>query len=421
MKGKIVILLLLMAALLSLFAQTGEEPYHKVILFFPKSADSPAEENRLLLYETLLAKLSEIAPDLIIIEPLRSLPEPAEEGKPLGISDISKWAKREGADACLAIQVRGEMSSLEIHYRLFDVRREKVVKEGILKNKDAARGLERRFWDDITDVIRMAYLDIGSAGYEAEGERVAENFVLIKALPGTEITGLSGEASMIIPEEGRLRMKLLQPATYTLTARLKGYYPVEESFFLGNNVVEIELEQRPGVRWGIALHFINATYPGLEALYYLIPNYLFVRFGYSTFLIHNPLNDEPNFPLSFIDFSFGSYLSNPNRLLRFTLTLGFFNRINHENKFFELDSLSSVGFSYSLGADVPITERIRFYIEHRPRLYVVNNPEAIRTYWDSGMSGDSDFLLWDNHYPRWNRVIFDPGRIHIGFQLQLKK
>jgi hypothetical protein len=419
MKGKIVILLLLMVTLVSLFAQTGEEPDYKLILLFRKSVDSPADENRLLLYETLLAKLSEISSDLIIIEPLRSFPEPAEEGTALDIKDISKWARREGADAWLEIQVRGEMSSLEIHYRLFDVSREVVAKKGILESKDATRGLERRFWDDITYVVSEVYRDIGSAGYEAEGERAAENFVLIKALPGTEITGLNGEASMIIPEKGWLRMKLLQPATYILTARLKGYYPVEESFFLGNDVVEIELEQRPGVRWGIAFHLIDAAYPGLEALYYLIPNYLFVRFGYSTFLIHSPIHEEHDFPLSFIDFSIGSYLSNPNRLLRFILTLGFFNRINHEGKDFKLDSLSSLGFSYSLGIDMPITKRIRLFMEHHPRLYVINNPDAIRAFWDSGTSDETDFLLRHDHYPMWNRVIFDPGRIHIGFQLQL--
>jgi len=217
---------------------------------------------------------------------------------------------------------------------------------------------------------------------------------------------------------------LEQPATYRFTARLEGHTPVEESFYLGPDVVEVDLDQKPGTKWGLALELKHASYPGIEASYHLLREWLFIRFGMSTLTMYNPLVENRTYYLSFLDFAVGTYLWSPTRLLRGYLTVGFFNRINHQpsaerDSRFRLDDLSSLGLTYSLGVDTALGKRFRWFLEYRPRCHIVNDPQRIIDA-RGGAEDPSDYLLWNHHYPLAGRWVFDFSPVLMGVQWVLR-
>jgi len=403
------------------YAQTTSSGYD-LMLFFRTVGSELDGANGLLVYESLLAKLSGASVDVRIVE--------SAEGPVLGREDptlpdsslLTEEAAAAGASVWLAVQAGGSMDAVKLEYRLMDVARKERIGDGVLPAADATRGLDRRFWDDLLGVLEEAYR--GARIQERERLMAGESCVLVNGLPGTRLLGLPVAEEPAIGEQGWVRVLLQQPATYRFTARLRGYTPVEESFYLGPEVVEVDLDQQLGSKWAFALELTNATYPGIEASYHVLRDWLFIRFGMSTLMMYNPLVENRTYYLSFLDFAVATYLWSPVKPLRGYLSVGFFNRINHEatvehDSRFRLDDLSSVGLSYSLGLDAALGKRFRWFVEYRPRYHIVNDPQRIIDA-QNGAEDPSDYLLWNHHYPLLGRWVFDFSPVLMGVQWILR-
>ena len=397
---------------------------HYLMLFYRTLGDSPDRRAGYLLYEVLLANLSEIAPELHIVESPAGPVIGSDDPTMPDSAELTGIARKGGAQAWLAVQVTGELSELEVTYLYYDIERRAAVTDAVLESADATRAVERLFWNEVVTSVAKSYREMASG--QQEGVEGGRNYLLIRGLPDTRLEGLGGEEPLVIGDEGWVRLQLYQPATYTVRATLPGYFPVEKSFYLGLDVVELDLDQRRGIKWGLSFHLQNIAYPGVEALYYLLRNTVFVRIGITNLFLFNPISYADQYPMSILDFSLGAYLSHANRKIRFYTTLGFFNRIKHisPKEFFRQDEVSSLGLSYSLGVDAPVGKRFRYFMELRPRIYIINNVGLFDAVYPDIRYDESDFLLWEpgrrgylqsKAWPWW---VWDFGRINLGFQWQ---
>jgi hypothetical protein len=422
MKARVLLLLsILLVSTLVGAQEPVQVPRRLMLLVEPLRGSTFTTSELLLLYESLLIKLETEAPEVAVFESRepKKIPKADEEK--------SEKAREIGADAWLWVGLEGGMESLTLKLKSYDLIAEKTVIDTAVE-KAGVRGIERRFWDEVIRAVKESY--------EAKPQRVVESEVTetnsevtLIAVPGTEIVGLTDD-SLFVGENGEVTVGLNQSATYTFRATKRGYYPLMQTFALTTPEMNVVLEQRKASQFAVEFYLNNLTYPGLEFCVYIIPNLLFGRLGFNTFLIGFPFRNlveggRTSFGLTHLNIATGVYLNGPDSLFRFYVCAGMFLRIIHlEDESIMLDPISAVGIFPGFGVEVSTIPTFRFFIEYRPLVYFTSEPELLaasyaksKTEEGSGKTEDVN-LTPPFIFPDIGGMI-DPTNFNLGLRIQL--
>ena len=424
------ILFLLLATPVWLTAQTaGGAPTGTVprnLLVLVEISEPFTAEDRIVLYESLLMRLHTDVDDVTVFElmdPRQASPSDEER---------SRLALERGADAWLYVRVERDGEGIAIGARSVDlITGEQAFEVSVARS--AVRGMERVFWSDVVRAVDEHYEMIDREEQETrreEGpERSADGAVIIRAVPGTVLTGL-GEEPVTVGSSGRVSVPLVRFGTYTVRAEADGYYPQTEDFYLDTRKRTIELTQRPASSWAVELYLNGLLYPGVEASYYLRPGFWYLRFGLNTFALGLPLRDRSvgertSFGLTHLNLSTGLYIFGAvDSIVRGYASVGGLLRLNHlQGRPIAIDPISAFGVFLATGVEVSPSPFVRFFLEYRPLLYFSGRPELLAAGYAKALTEDgtedteADDLAPPYAFFSWGAL--DYTNFNVGVRIQL--
>ncbi len=405
----------------ALFSEEGESPLpvepRRLLLYFQQEEGTEFLEIELLLiYESLLAKLSEVSSGIAITE--------AQIGGMAGtIEEKSQLAREQGADSWLSAMVSGSMESLRVYVSSFDLLKERLVFEIRLQSESPVglADLARRFWDSTTQALREKYSLVEAAAHPEIKKIIESAEIVILAQPGTMVTGLS-EKQLEVGQGGVLRIELAVPGTYSFEALKRGYYPYKDKFYLESEGKVIEIVQQHGSRYALNFYLNNFSFPGFELSYYFIPNFLFARVGFNTFLLGIRLTDENDYTdddswlqshsLSHFNIAAGCYLGREDRYYRWLVSGGLFARLIMAKGYgIGFEPIAPFGVQAIIGLEFSHSEKRRLFLEYVPLLYLTGYPELMRA------SFPPDYEPWN--YIFGNSYVVDFFNFRFGLRFQL--
>lgn len=404
----------------ALFSEDGEsatgEPRRLVLYFEQEEGLKFQELELLLLYESLLAKLSGASQEVVIIE--------AQNHRVPGtIEEKSNLAREQGADSWLSATVSGSMESLRVSISSFDLLKERMVFESRLQSESPVglSDLARRFWDPTAQALRENYSLVEPIATPAKKKIAGSAEIVILAQPGTLVTGLS-EKPLEVGQEGELSIELAVPGTYSFEALKEGYYPYKEKFYLESESRVIEIDQQPGSRYALNFYLNNFSFPGFEFSYYFIPNFFFARAGFNTFLLGIRLTDQhdsndddswlQSHSLSHFNITVGRYLGREDQYYRWLVSGGFFARLIMEKGYgIGLEPIAPFGVQAIIGLEFSSSAKRRLFLEYVPLLYLTKYPELMRA------SFPPDYTPWNYIFGKHSVLDFFNFRFGLRFQL----
>jgi hypothetical protein len=324
--------------------------------------------------------------------------EGVEKGLPASAEEMTRAAKSLGADCWLWVILSSGRNAPSIHVRSYDLIRAITVVDQVfpLENGIPLPIVPQGQWDALVSLMSEKFevdTATGAADSAASpplGEQPATARLVIRAQPGTRVTGLPS-SPLEIGLDGIAVMSVPAPAMYTIRGTLDGYYPSSGSYFIDSDRV-VSLDQEPGTRWAMDLTFFNALSPGYEAAYYILPDFLYIKLGLTTFLFGLQLDDQSAFfalPLTNLGLQAGFYIGPEDWSPRFYAAVGGFMRIVTPLwSWPRIDALSPGGFQASLGAELSITMKARFFTEMVTMLYMTGLPELF----EASIGGGKDAI-----------------------------
>ena len=324
----------------------------------------------------------------------------------------SMLARTLGGDSWLRVGIAGDMSSVRVEASSYDL----LVSETVFQvqaQKSLARGaagLERGFWSEVLQAAAEYYSQAAAA-------KSLPGTVVFQTLPGTQIE-VAGVEDLLADAGGQSSLQVQLPLTLSIRARRRGFYPVEDKFYVTQELTTLELEQRRGARFAFDVYLNNMIFPGFEFSWFPMPNSLFVRGGFTTYLaglLFSGDSEQTSIfvsqSLSLIDLGAGMYLNDADRNLRAYVGLGGFLRLVTAKGYFGLEPIAPGGLQAFLGIEYSPRLKQRFYLELDPLLYFT-----------------SDTLLLIGSFPPEQRLagyaFFDWGafyflNLRLGFRWQI--
>jgi hypothetical protein len=200
-----------------------------------------------------------------------------------------------------------------------------------------------------------------------------------QALPGAQIA-VTGMQTLLADAEGRASMQVQLPLTISVRARAKGYYPVENKFYVTQEQTTLELPQARGTRWAFDFYLNNVTFPGVEVSWFPLPNTLFVRAGLTTYLLGLLFSGDDqqssilvSRSLNVLDLGAAWYLNDADRPVRAYAGLGGFLRLMTAKNYFGVEPIAPAGIQAILGIEYSRRLKRRFYLEFDPLLYFTSD------------------------------------------------
>lgn len=377
------ILLLLALPLLPLTAQEpaedapapGEETRRLLLAFrFAKEANFSAEEE-LLLYESLLVHLGSASRRLAVVE------TPGRAG-PASDADRSTLARSLGADSWLRVELDGDWMAVGLDVDSYDLLSQKTVFRFQLTQKllRGAVDLERDFWDEVV-AAAADYYSQAAAAKPMPGQ------VVFQAVPGSRLRLPWGEV-LRAGEEGTARLGVQLPLTLSVRAERAGFFPLENRFYLAQEMNTLELAQERGSRFAFDVYLNNLVFPGFEFSWFFLPSSLYARAGFTTYLAGLLFSDHDeedsalfvSRSLNLLDLGVGAYLNEADRHLRAYAGLGAFLRLVTSGGYFGLEPVAPWGLQAILGFEYSRRLKQRFYLELDPLLYYTGHRERTELF-----------------------------------------
>lgn len=335
----------------------------RMIYFFQANLDEFSAADRFVLYSSVLMAAGNANPNVVVLEsPDPEVPE-TEAGK-------HELARVIGADAWLLVSASGGMENIRVELETFDiltleVKGHEVIEPGIPLDH---RQLSRGFWDGLRTTLVDQY-----------GAVVDTLEVTVNGLPGTEITGLTA-VPLRVEEPGVLTLTLPNPATYTLVATSPGYYPKEETFYLGYDAITLDLDQKRAAVLGVDSYLNNFQFLGARFWYFPIPATLYLRLGVTAYALGLYLVDgTPSIvsgnPLTKIGLDAGVFFTRPGRNLRVYAGAGAFLRLVHDVELFGFEPTAPAGFEATLGLEFSPWLSPKIFAEYSPMVYLSPDPQ----------------------------------------------
>jgi hypothetical protein len=350
--------------------ETLEERAPRLLLCVENRADPSYGEAELRIAAKSAAfALTSAVKRIVIVEyGLRGFPD-----SPDGRTDVCRELRTDG---WLWIGLSGEKTAPILQVSCFNlvsgvsVIEQEFRRDRILSLQDMA---EDR-WPEITGAVAESFDSIRSASTAAPESRGAK--LTLRALPGTTITGFAGER-FSVGEDGVVTASIAGPGVYSIRAALFGYYPVNLDVYIVADR-EIPVVQEPGSRWAFDVSFFNSLFPGANAAFFILPNWVFARLEVMTYLFGLRLGSEEalfSIPLFYFGLGFGAYLAPEDFIVRPYAAVGGFLRASWLPGFPpEIEPLSPGGIFMDLGAEFPVFHKGCLFIEYAPMLYLTGYP-----------------------------------------------
>jgi hypothetical protein len=385
----------------------GEETRRLLLCFEQADGAKFSPEEELLLYESLLVKVGSASRKVAILEAPGRKP-------PASDTERSTLARSLGGDSWLRVQVSGDMSSVSVAASSFDLLVSQTVFQ-LEMRKSLARGaadLERGFWNEVLQAA-ADYYSQAAAAKSLPGQ------VVFQALPGTQIAVI-GAPGLLADADGRASMQVQLPLTLSIRARRRGFYPLENKFYVTQELTTLELEQARGTRFAFDFYLNNMIFPGIEFSWFPLPNTLFVRTGFTTYLAglffsgDSQDTDTSLFvskTLSLLDLAVGVYLNDADRNIRAYAGLGGFLRLVTAKGYFGLEPIAPGGLQAFLGIEYSPRLKQRFYLELDPLLYFTGDSLLLIASFPDGqrLAG----------YAFFDKAAFYFLNLRLGFRWQL--
>jgi hypothetical protein len=178
-------------------------------------------------------------------------------------------------------------------------------------------------------------------------------------------------------------MRVQLPLTLSIRARHRGFYPLEDKSYVTQELTTLELEQKKGTRFAFDFYLNNVIFPGFEFSWFPMPNFLFVRGGFTTYLAGLLFSRDSyrslfvSETLNLLDLGAAAYLNEADRNLRAYAGLGGFLRLVTAKGFFGLEPIAPGGLQAILGIEYSRRLKQRFYLEFDPLLYFTSDAQLL--------------------------------------------
>ena len=343
----------------------------RMVFFFETEPDRLSPFDEFLLYNGILSTVGTANPSVVMVES----PDRAVPASQTGKEDVAR-NPLVSADAWLHIYVAGDLEFLTVRAEIYDMLYQELVSEITIQPgfPVSYRVLARGLWDEIAQEIADQFEPV-----------VDTTEVTIKAVPGTEITGLAQGSHVL--ETNELAVSLPNPATYTAVATRDGYVRASTSFYVGFQPVSLEFVQRATPQMAVDAGISSFQFPGTRYWYYLTPapDEWFLRGGIATQLIGiNFVPNRPLFssaPLTSITVDGGRMFLAEDSVTRLYAALGGFLRVTHEPQILGIDSDGAYGgLHLSLGAEVmpwagvPFLQQFSLFVDYQPTFFFAPSP-----------------------------------------------
>ena len=349
----------------------GEETRRLLLCFELAPGAKFSQQEELLLYESLLVKVGSASRKVAVLESPGRKPPASDAAR-------STLARSLGGDSWLRVQVSGDMGSVGLAVSSYDLLVSQTIFQFELR-KSLARGateLQRGFWNEVLQAT-AEYYSQAAAAKSLPGE------VVFQTLPGTKIA-VAGAQSLLADANGQARMQVQLPLTLSVRARRQGFYPLESKFYVTQELTTLELEQKRGTRFAFDFYLNNVIFPGFEFSWFPLPNTLFLRTGFTTYLagllFSGDNRQESLFvseTLNLLDLAVGAYLNDADRNLRAYAGLGGFLRLVTARGYFGLEPIAPGGLQAILGIEYSRRLKQRFYLEFDPLLYFTSDTHLL--------------------------------------------
>ena len=351
----------------------AEEETRRLLLCFELASDANfTQEEELLLYESLLVQLGSASRKVAVLE--------APDRKPTASnSDRSTLARSLGGDSWLLVSLSGDLDLREPRGRLLrpahraDRLRLPDAQEPAARGGGPGAGLLGR--------------DPGSGRWTTTARRRPPRSlpgqVVFQAPPGTRIA-VAGTENLRTDPSGRASLSVQLPLTLSIRARRPGFYPLESKYYVSQELTTLELQQARGARFAFDVYLNNVIFPGFEFSWFPLPNTLFLRTGFTTYLaglFFSGSGEETSIfvskTLNLLDLGDRRL---PERSGPAPARLRRNRRIpapDHLHGYWGLEPIAPWGLQAILGLEYSRKLKQRFYLEFDPLLYFTNHPDLL--------------------------------------------
>ncbi len=263
-----------------------------------------------LAYETLVQELRRAIPDAVIIEPpfgrqnILQAEFPAVPGQAV---ERDRAARERGADAWLLVNLSGELPTIDVRYEFEDLLVPDESASGTYRKMldSRYRNLSGSLWapvaNDLRNRLKPREVRVGVTFQGIAGTRIAQlggaktELTLGAHNSGSQATAKPGPPNAVGPAATRTAeaktatstatILVPAPGTYRFRATLPGYYPQETGVTLDQKAVTVSLENRRKSHFTFDFTMTQMSFPGLAVAYQILPETLFARVSFETYLI----------------------------------------------------------------------------------------------------------------------------------------
>jgi hypothetical protein len=386
----------------------------KLLLHVEQAGGTGYSQNELLMISrSIMLTLQNAVGNIIVME--------SPDGQlPASGSRINELAQAAKADCWLWIGLSNKGKGTSVRARSFDILTSEQTFDQALGRDARISILDLPYekWRDITSLVSQRYGPRAGTQSAQVAPSVAQPqpapsdaaVLTIHALPGTVISDGNG-ASATTGTDGTAQLRLPAPAEYSLRATLTDYHEVKENLFLSSDRT-IDVAQRLDSRWAMDFSMQDIESPGVDLSRFILPNFLFVKLGFTTRLIGLALTNDAVFsnePLTTFALQGGIYFRPEDMFFRFYGALGGFLRVRTPVGEVHLDPLAPAGVQISLGAEIGAAEYGGFFFEWEPAFYFALEPDFQNSFGNNGMAG------W--FFPSWGAL--NILTVRIGYRLQI--
>jgi hypothetical protein len=289
-------------------------------------------------------------------------------------------AVKSGADCWLSIVFDDNSAKPTLKLLSYDIAlgKKRIDKAVSLSSPLSESGVTSAVWEETVSLVAEQYFAVDPAAIMSLVQEKAT--LTFNALPDTQIAGLPGNPVKTGPD-GAAVVEVPVPATYSIKFTRQSFFPVEMDLYVDSSLV-IPVPQESGSRLALDFTLSNNFFPGVAAIFFPVPNYIFLKVSVDSFLVGLAANENAAFyslPLTVVGFQAGFFFLPEESVPRLYIALGAFLRIAHlEDDPFVIDGLAPGGGQLMFGAEIGPTPRHRFFLEYSAIRYFTDFPYLLQ-------------------------------------------
>ena len=243
--------------------------------------------------------------------------------------------------------------------------------------------------------------------------------VTIIGVPGTELETGTGKL-YIISDLGIIDIEAPEESTINLVATRPGYFPVNRDIIVGEEDIQVDLEQTKGGRLVLDNRIRIPDFslvPGIQL--FIVPHSLFISFYLDENLLSigslvNAIAGYPIIPQIYPTLRVGQFFFRPDSPFRMAFSVGVFTKI--VMPFTRAPYISEdmrVGVEPMLLFDFSPWKRLRFFLEVGNRFYYRASETQFGFSDSGGLNGIDNVQLGESNFYMVPAVIFLGVRVYL--------